>query len=315
MSSENVQKDLYSVPSQRAVSHADQSLLAVIYARTSSNSQRFGYSIREQVRRCWEFCDEAGWEVIFVFTDEAESGRNTERSEFQSMMDRAREGLFQVVVFWKLDRFCRSLADLVKTEEELDELGIGLHSVTEFLDTTNPVGRFNFRNLASAAELESDLVSQRVKLGMYGLARDLKWPNKHPPLGYQKKRDKRLAVDEEEQKIVKLIFDLYIKERSMPEVAFILDQKGIMTKQGRTWCRQSVAKILQNELYIGKYQVADFEKTVEQYRILPDELFNEAAEVRYRFRRSRKPMDSERKHSKADRILTSYRSHIERGYP
>jgi site-specific DNA recombinase len=313
MNSESLQKDLFSVPSRRSVSHAGQNLLAVIYARTSSNSQRFGYSIREQVRRCWEFCDDAGWEVVFVFTDEAESGRNTERSEFQSMMNRAREGLFHVVVFWKLDRFCRSLADLVKTEEELDELGIGLHSVTEFLDTTNPVGRFNFRNLASAAELESDLVSQRVKLGMYGLARDLKWPNKHPPLGYQKKQDKRLVIDEEEQRIVKSIFNLYIKERSMPEVAFILNQKGLTTRQGGSWCRQSVAKILQNELYIGKYRVADFEKTVEEYRILPDEIFNEAVEVRYRFRNSHKPMNSERKHSKANRILTSYRSHLERG--
>jgi site-specific DNA recombinase len=74
-----------------------------------------------------------------------------------------------------------------------------------------------------------------------------------------------------------------------------------------------VAKILQNELYIGKYRVADFEKTVEEYRILPDEIFNEAVEVRYRFRNSHKPMNSERKHSKANRILTSYRSHLERG--
>jgi site-specific DNA recombinase len=95
----------------------DEDLQAAIYARTSSNSQRFGYSIDEQVRRCWEFCESAEWRINFVFTDEAESGRDTERPEFQSMLDRARDGLFNVVVFWKLDRFCRSLVDLVKTEE------------------------------------------------------------------------------------------------------------------------------------------------------------------------------------------------------
>jgi site-specific DNA recombinase len=306
-----VPRESLNVPPRTETDDDDENLLAVIYARTSSNSQRFGYSIDEQVRRCWEFCDEANWEVVFVFTDEAESGRDTERPEFQSMLDRARDGLFDVVVFWKLDRFCRSLVDLVKTEEELDELQVGLHSVTEFLDTTNPVGRFNFRNLASAAELESDLTSQRVKLGMYGLAQEHKWPNDIPPLGYQKEDDNTLTIDERESKIVRQIFNLYLEERSMPQVAYELNGRGITTKGGDSWCRQSVGKVLKNELYIGEYQMADFEDTVEEYRILSTELFEAVTEVRHRFNQANSSMNPDRKQSKVDQILEEYKSYHE----
>jgi len=289
----------------------EEELEAAIYARTSSNSQRFGYSIDEQIRRCWKLCEEGNWDVVFVFTDEAESGRDTERPEFQSMLKRAHQGLFDVVVFWKLDRFCRSLVDLVKTEEELDALGVGLHSVTEFIDTTNPVGRFNFRNLASAAELESDLTSQRVKMGMYGLAQENKWPNKRPPLGYQKADDGTLVIDEDEAKKVRLIFKLYIEERSMPQVAFLLNERGDTTKDGESWCRQSIGKILRNKLYIGHYQIADFEQTVEEYQLMDNELFEKVSETRLRFKRAQKEMDPARKQSKADRILRDYRAYRE----
>lgn len=303
-------KQSVEIPARTGVEQeAEEGLQAAIYARTSSNSQRFGYSIDEQIRRCWDACENANWEVLFVFSDEAESGRNTERPKFQSMLDRAREGLFDVVVFWKLDRFCRSLVDLVKTEEELDELNVGLHSVTEFLDTTNPVGRFNFRNLASAAELESDLTSQRVKLGMYGLARERKWPNKQPPLGYQRSDDGRLCIDPTEAKLVKEIFELYVQERSMPQVAFRLNEQGESTKRSEDWCRQSIGKVLRNKLYIGHYQIADFEEVVEEYRILPDELFEEVSSVRHRFKHSQMEMDESRKSSKTERIVESYKAH------
>lgn len=286
-------------------------LRAAIYARTSSNSQRFGYSIDEQIRCCLEACEQMEWEPTFMFIDEAKSGRDTDRPEFQLMLERARQGLFDVVIFWKLDRFCRSLVDLVKIESELQELGVGLHSVTEFLDTTNPVGRFNFRNLASAAELESDMIGQRVKLGMYGLAREHKWPNQFPPLGYSKRKDGKLEVDSRESRLVRHIFQLYIIERSMPEVAHILNNKEYTPRRQESWCRQSVGKILRNELYIGKYRLAGFEDTVEAYRIVPDSLFLRAYDVRHRFTPSRRSMSLDRKSRITDRILDWYLSRVE----
>jgi site-specific DNA recombinase len=284
---------------------------AAIYARTSSSSQRFGYSIDEQVRRCWKRCNQAGWDVRYVFADEAESGRDTERPEFQALLDKAERRLIDVVIFWKLDRFCRSLADLVRTEDQLNQWGIALQSVTEHIDTTTAVGRFNFRNLASAAELESDLTGQRTKMGMYGLAQEHKWPNDHPPIGYTKATDGTLCADEDEAKLVRRIFRLYLRERSMPQVAFLLNEEGVRSKQDAEWSRQSVKNVLSNELYRGIYEVADYREHVDSYQIISDVLFETVTEARYRFRHTKDRVGTKRKRSKADRILKAYQQSVE----
>ena len=286
---------------------SDTELSAAIYARTSSASQRFGYSIDEQISRCWDRCEMRNWTVKYVFADEAESGRDTDRPEFQKLLDTAAQGVIDVVVFWQLDRFCRSLTDLVQTEEQLDEWDVALQSVTEYIDTTTPVGRFNFRNLASAAELETDLTSKRVRMGMYGMARRHKWPNSQPPLGYEIQDNGQLEINEDEADLVRRIFRMYVREKSMPQVAFILSQKGVETRSGNQWCRQSVQKILSNELYIGEYSVAGYEDYVDEYRIISDDLFDKVTEIRYRFRQQE--MDKERKESKSERILAEYRQH------
>ena len=286
---------------------SDTELSAAIYARTSSASQRFGYSIDEQISRCWDRCEMRNWTVKYVFADEAESGRDTDRPEFQKLLDTAAQGVIDVVVFWQLDRFCRSLTDLVQTEEQLDEWDVALQSVTEYIDTTTPVGRFNFRNLASAAELETDLTSKRVRMGMYGMARRHKWPNSQPPLGYEIQDNGQLEINEDEADLVRRIFRMYVREKSMPQVAFILSQKGVETRSGNQWCRQSVQKILSNELYIGEYSVAGYEDYVDEYRIIADDLFDKVTEIRYRFQQQK--MDPERKKSKSERILAEYRQH------
>jgi site-specific DNA recombinase len=242
-----------------------------------------------------------------VFTDEAKTGTNTDRSGFQEMLEKAESGCFDVVVFWKLDRFCRSLADLVKTEEKLNDWDVALQSVTEYIDTASPVGRFNFRNLASAAELESDLTSQRVQIGMRGMAKKNRWPNGQPPLGYDLAEDQRLLVNEKEAQLIRRIFRMYVEYRSMPKVAHKLNEEGITTKQGEKWSRWAVRKILSNELYRGQYELGDYEEFVEDYQIVSDELFETVTDTRYRFKHAKGEMSDGRKSSKADKILDEFK--------
>lgn len=290
-------------------SEPDESLSkAAIYARTSANKPGFHYSIEEQVTRCWDRCDQLNWDVIFAFTDEAESGKDTNRPAFQEMLEKAELGCIDVVVFWKLDRFCRSLADLVKTEERLNEYDVALQSVTEYIDTASPVGRFNFRNLASAAELESDLTSQRVRIGMHGMAKEHRWPNDHPPLGYDLAEDQTLEINEREATLVRRIFHLYIEHRSMPEVAQTLNEDDITTKRDGEWSRWAVKKILTNELYQGEYQLGEVQEFVPEYRILSDKLFEEVTDIRFRFKHEKGSMDPQRKQSKADKIFGAFKT-------
>lgn len=281
---------------------------AAIYARTSVSKPEHHYSIKEQVTRCWNRCTQQGWDVTFVFTDESQSGKNVDRPEFQDMLKKAKAGCFDVVVFWKLDRFCRSLADLVKTEEQLNEYDVALQSVTEYIDTASPVGRFNFRNLASAAELESDLTSQRVRLGMHGMAKEHRWPNDRPPIGYNLAEDQTLTIDDKEASLVRRMFKMYLEHRSMPEVAQVLNEQDIKTKKGKEWSRWAVKKVLANELYRGRYSLGEFEEIVEEYRIVSDDLFERVTDTRHRFKHQKGTMGSTRKESKANKILRDFKS-------
>lgn len=280
---------------------------AAIYARTSERNPDHRYSIDEQVRRCFERCETNGWDVEFIFEDEGMTGRNTDRSGFQQLLKMAETDSIDVVVIWKLDRFCRSLVDLVKTEEQLSSYGVALHSVTEPIDTTSPVGRFTYRNLASAAELESDLTSQRVRLGMSAMAKEARWPNSQPPLGYDLAVDQTLEIDDDEAELVREIFRLYLVYRSMPEVAHILNDRGCKTSQGNEWSRWAVRKVLSNELYRGRYQLGEYEQEVEDYQIVCDGLFETVTDVRYRFQQSAEEMGEERKRSKADKVLSQFK--------
>ena len=278
---------------------------AAIYTRVSSPNQVREYSLEEQERRCRERCEMLGWQVRYLFREEGVSGATINRPKFQIMLEKARTMRFDILVFWKLDRFCRSLVDLVNIERELRDYGISLHSVTEQIDTTSPVGKFNFRNLASAAELERDLIKERSKMGMHALARQHKWPNNYPPLGYDKAEDGKLKINEEEAKLVWWIFEKYLDFKSMPEVAFRLNQKGIKTKRSNRWSVPSVKKVLDDELYIGRYKVAGVDDQVEEYRIIDDELFKNAKELRD-MHKPKQEMPEDRKDATIDRIFDEY---------
>jgi len=292
-------------------------VFAAVYARTSSPNQRFNYSIKEQVSRCWKFCDERGWIARYVFVDEGESGGTTDRPKFQLMLKKAEAGKFSVIVFWKLDRFCRSLVNLVNIERMLMEWGIGLCSVTEYLDTTTSVGRFNFRNLASVAELEREMIGERARIGLHAMAKQHKWPNPHPPLGYDKREDGMLEVNGGAD-LVRRIFKMYLREKSMPQVAYELNKQGILTKKGKRWNARAVRDMLINEIYIGKYRVAGVEDHVEEYRIIGDGLFEQAKGIMRRFEdgngAKRPPMPEDRRKAKIDKIFNEYLQYLkERG--
>ena len=302
-------------PIQSAVPmRAAEDLDAAIYARTSSASQRFGYSLDEQVRQCWVQCERLDWDVTHVFRDEAESGNNTNRPMFQKMLAEAEEQTFDVVIFWKLDRFSRSLIHAVELERDFREWGVALFSVTEQIDTTTPTGRFNFRNISSASEFERDLIKQRSQMGMRALAMEHKWPNDHPPLGYRKRDDDKLEPLPSEADLVREMFQRYCQVRSMPKLAKKLNAEGKTAKSGEDWTPQKISAVLRNELYTGEYSVADVNEHVPEYQILDKELFEDVADVRMRFQSSQTQsvdeMSKERKKDRVSEVLEQYDQYL-----
>lgn len=281
---------------------------AAIYARVSSPNQKNNYSINEQITQCRNFIKQRQWITKYIFFDE-ESGNTINRPKFQLMLQKAKQGCFDVIVFWKLDRFCRSLVDLVNIERLLRNYEVALSSVTEYVDTTTSVGRFNFRSIGSVAELEREIIGERARLGLHALAKEHKWPNNHPPLGFDKGRNGKLVVNKQEAGLVLKIFKMYSKEKSMPHVAFKLNSIGIKTKLGKKWNSRAIHDILTNKLYFGEYNVAGVCAKINEYAIVPKDLFEQIQEIRLRYRigkAKRPPMCEIRRNSQIDKIFNQF---------
>ncbi|MDP9454853.1 MAG: recombinase family protein [Actinomycetota bacterium] len=132
-----------------------------LYARVSTYDQQ---TLPMQLSAMREYAERRGWTVV---TEVSEVGSGAkEREKRERLMRAARRREIDAVVVWRLDRWGRSLVDLVTTLGELGELGVGFVSLTEALDLTTPTGRAMAGLLAVFAEFERDILRERVKAGI-----------------------------------------------------------------------------------------------------------------------------------------------------
>jgi len=136
-------------------------LRAGLYARVSTLDQQ---TLPMQMRALREYAAKRGWTVAEE-CKEVGSGA-VARAMRQRLIDAARRRDIDVVLVWRLDRWGRSVADLVSTLQELTALGVGFVSVTEALDLTTPAGRAMAGLLSVFAEFERDIMRERVRAGL-----------------------------------------------------------------------------------------------------------------------------------------------------
>ena len=134
---------------------------AGLYARVSTQDQK---TLPLQIREMREYAAKRGWEIA-VQVKEVGSGA-AERELREKLMGAARRREIDVVLVWRLDRWGRSLADLVMTLKELAELGVGFVSLTEALDLTTPTGRAMAGLLSVFAEFEHEILRERIRAGI-----------------------------------------------------------------------------------------------------------------------------------------------------
>ena len=124
------------------------------------------------------------WELADWYEDPGYSGKDTNRPGLQSLLRDLERGKFDVVVVYKLDRITRSLADFFDLDRLFIDHGVSFISVKEQFDTSSPMGRA-MRNIAlTFAELEREMVAERVKDKMLATVRRGRWPGGTVPFGY-----------------------------------------------------------------------------------------------------------------------------------
>ena len=139
----------------------EKTLRVGLYARVSTHDQQ---TLPMQLSTMREYVERRGW-IVKVEVSEIGSGAK-EREKRDELLKAARRRELDVIIVWRLDRWGRSLVDLVSTLGELGELGVGFVSVTEALDLTTPTGRAMAGLLAVFAEFERDILRERVKAGI-----------------------------------------------------------------------------------------------------------------------------------------------------
>jgi len=128
------------------------------YARVSTKDQ----SCELQVRDLRAYCAARGFDLVREYVDVGQSGAKDSRPALNKLMDDARKRQFDAVVCWRFDRFARSTKHLLSALEEFRSLGIQFISYQENIDTSSALGQALFTIVSAVAQLERDLIRERV---------------------------------------------------------------------------------------------------------------------------------------------------------
>ena len=133
-----------------------------LYTRVSTQDQ----SVEMQLSDLRKFCEQRGFEVYREYSDEGVSGTREKRPSLDELMRDARKRKFDAVLCWRLDRFARSTKHLITALDEFRHLGIEFISYRENIDTSNPLRKAAFTIVSAIAELERNIIIERVKAGI-----------------------------------------------------------------------------------------------------------------------------------------------------
>ncbi len=253
-----------------------------IYVRISTGEgmQAEGHSIEAQLRICREFAARRGWTVVAEYIDEGCSGANDKRPAFERMIEDAFAGKFQVILFHKLDRFSRSISDILSYFHELESNDILLCSATEAFDFSDPADRAKFHMLAVFAQWYLDNLSEETKKGKKQRALKGQY-NGRLPFGYRPTESGVAEVVPEEAAWVQKAFEAYASgNQSDREIAEMLNEGGIPTRTQRAWSKDSVRDFLQNEFYLGLVKYQGDLLPGQHSAIITQELFDRAQAAR-----------------------------------
>jgi DNA invertase Pin-like site-specific DNA recombinase len=141
-----------------------ESIRAALYARCSTHDK--GQDPELQLSPLREYCQRRGFVVSGEYVDNGVSGTKDRRPQLDRLMDDAKKRQIDIILVWKLDRFGRSLKQLVTALDEISSLGVGFISYQDNLDLTTPQGRLMFHIIGAMAEFERELIKERVKAGL-----------------------------------------------------------------------------------------------------------------------------------------------------
>ena len=247
-------------------------LRCAIYARFSSDKQSPA-SITDQVRKCREYAQARGWEILddHIYTDEAISGATAERAGLQRMLAAANAKSFEIVLIDDTSRLSRKLSDSINLSDRLMFAGVRIVFVSQGIDSENEQADILLAKHGIVDSLYIRELAKKTYRGVEGKVLNRLHQGgrcfgyKSVPIEDPKRRDQygrsmiagaRLRVDEVQAKAVRKIFSLYAGGLSIKATTKRMNKDGDASptpRAGRqhSWAPTSIAGILRNERYRG----------------------------------------------------------------
>jgi site-specific DNA recombinase len=250
------------------LNNEDNKPKAAIYVRVSTEEQaKFGFSLAGQEDVLKNYCAALGYDIYKIYRDEGKSAKDIKhRPALQEMLSEAEKRAFSAIFIYKLDRFSRSLKDLILTIEKLKEWGVDFVSLQDRIETTSASGKLMFHIISAFAEFERNIIGERTSFGMERKCKEGGVTSK-PPFGYIMV-NKRLEPDPEKYLKVREIF------REYSEGGVSLNK--LAGKHGLTV--NGLKKVLTNRTYLGEVKFAGKSNQGMHPALIDEKLFKRVAE-------------------------------------
>ena len=223
-----------------------------LYIRVSGQEQAIkGLSLEAQQENLEEYARERGWVIVGTYIDAAKTARKRmyKRTNFLRMLEDVKQDKVDLILFTRLDRWFRSVADYYKVMEILDAHNCGWLTTQEQYDTTTAGGRLYINLRLSIAQNEADLCGERIGVVLDSKVKHGTVVSGKIPFGYRINKEKRLEIVPQDAAIILDAFEHYRSSVSVRATAAY-----IQLTYGLNWDNIRCRRNLCQTLYIGHYE-------------------------------------------------------------
>lgn len=217
---------------------------ALGYVRVSTDEQaREGISLDNQKAKIESYCTLHDLELVGIVEDAGKSGKDLNREGIQQLMELVKKHRTHAIVVYKLDRLSRRVIDTLTLIELFQKHSVAFHSLTESIDTSSALGKFFLNVMASLAQMERDLISERTKDALQHKISKNERAGQIPYGWILSSDGKTLMPVSEQQETISLIKDLHSQGCSYRSICRELEKNGY-EPVGAKWHHQSIKNIL-----------------------------------------------------------------------
>lgn len=246
-------KEIKVIPA-KAEPQAERVLRVAAYCCVSTDHEEQQTSRKAQVAYYTQkICDMSEWDFAGIYAEQ-ESGTSVEgRAELGRLFNDCRKEKGDVILTKSTSRFGRNTRDTLLMINELSQINVSVFFEIEGVNTKEKKFRQYILMEAAAVQEESHFKSESIKWGIWQSSNRGHVKLNHTQLlGYGRDDTGQLVVIEEEAKIVRLIFDLYLQDYGCRKIKRYLEEKQIPTVTGKSeWSTSTIDRILSNEKYVG----------------------------------------------------------------